>query len=130
MEKAARDCLKDRDAAASLERRLSPGGKAEPGGTSAEICAFLGYRCGYGYRLAVRQSQANKPHQAPITIPADAPPGARAEYGEANLRYGRIVAADAEELTAATFIIRVVDSRRRLVVVETGWPTPREWVGG
>jgi hypothetical protein len=102
MEKAVLDCLKDR--ATELNEKLNEDGKPATNGTSAKVSRTLPYKCGYGYSLLIRPSQANKPPQH---------------------RQRDSVEVAESSLASVTVIVRVSDSAKGLYLVETAFPTPR-----
>ena len=102
MERAVTDCLDDR--ATEINEVFNSGERAAEAGTSAKVSRTLPYKCGYGYSLRIRQSQANKPG-----------------------RYQQRDVVDVEEsvLASVTVIVRVSNSEKGEFLVETAYPTPR-----
>jgi Skp family chaperone for outer membrane proteins len=102
MERAVHDCLANR--ATEIEERLTREGKRAGDGTNVMISCSLPYKCGYGFALFIRPSQANKP------------------VGQ-RIRDATQVAES--DLASVTVIIRVSNSERGEYMVETAYPTPR-----
>lgn len=97
MERAVTDCLADRGT--EISEILNSG----------EGQAVVMYRSsgvvGFGYRVRIRQSQANKRERGHARVPDE---------------------ITSSELVGVTVVVRVSDARRRLYRVETAYPTPEE----
>lgn len=97
MERAVLGCLSDRET--EINEKLGAGDQQ----------ALVKYRSpgavGFGYRVRIRQSQANKRERGHARVPQE---------------------ITTSELVGVTVIVRVSDGRRRLFRVETAYPTPEE----